>query len=131
MRDQSFEVKVSEEMGRGLYARRIILKDEVVEIAEILLLNEADTIKVNDTELKYYTFKYDSNRDCLVLGSGEIFNHADMPNVSYSLKEIDGRFKMVFTATKAIFMGEQLFIDYKADAHVNVRAYIKNSSLVG
>jgi len=124
-------VKTSPEMGRGIYANDKILAGSVVMICELLVLSELDTVKVNQTELQYYTFKYNETQDCLVLGLGEIFNHADQPNVTYELVFLEDRFMMIFKAKNEINSNDQLFIDYNADAQVNVSNYIKNSSLVG
>jgi len=124
-------VQTSVEMGRGVYATDKLLAGTVVMICEILVLSELDTVKVNQTELQYYTFKYTDTQDCLVLGLGEIFNHDDASNVSYELVMLEGRHMMVFKATKEISKDAQLFINYNADAAVNVSSYIKNTSLVG
>ncbi len=125
------KVIYTEESGRGLYATQDIQANECIIICEILLLNEEDTIKVNNTSLKYYTFKFDTNRDCLVLGLGEIFNHLDDANVNYNLVYHDNRFFMEFRSNTIINKGEQLFIDYTADSDVDVSSYIKTKSLVG
>lgn len=126
-----YTIKVSPEMGRGLYATRKVGMGEIVATAEILLLSPDDTVAVNKTELQYYTFKVNDLQDCLVLGDGEIFNHTDAANVAYGLQEIDGRLKMVFTAVSTVEPGDQLFINYAADSDVNVKKYVDNKSLVG
>jgi SET domain-containing protein len=108
-------VKVTDQYGRGVYATDNIDSGRWIECAEVLALNEADTALVNNTDLKDYTFKFDDKTDCLVLGNGEIYNHAGNPNVSYTLMNINSRFQMVFKAIKDIKVGEQLFIDYNSD----------------
>jgi SET domain-containing protein len=123
-------LKTTKEMGRGIYAARDILENEVIMECEVLVLNESDTIKVNETDLKYYTFKYTDSRDCLVLGHGEIFNHSDMPNVSYKLVPFQDRLVMQFKALKTIPKDSQLFIDYAADTQVKTSTYIENESLL-
>lgn len=124
-----YKIEVTQEMGRGLFANQFIMPDQIIFEAELLVLNEVDTKKVNETELKYYTFKYNDLQDCLVLGDGELFNHNGHPNVDYKLVEVDGRFKMRFTATQVILSGSQLFIDYNADIRVEIEHYIKSESL--
>jgi uncharacterized protein len=125
-----YHIKTSPEVGRGLYASRTILKGETVSICEILTLSPEDTIKINETDLKYYTFKLDDSRDCLVLGDGEIFNHDDNANVSYRFVNALDRQRMVFKAIKTIFKGEQLFIDYNADIKVDTQDYKQQKSLI-
>ena len=121
-----FEIRVTPEFGRGLYATRKIYANEIVEVCEILVLSAEDTVKVNETDLKWYTFVFDAaaKQDCLVLGNGEIFNHSDTPNVKYDLVRYGNRFKMVFVSTKDIEVGEQLFIDYNRDTKVDASGYV-------
>lgn len=114
------------DMGRGLESSQLILKDSIVECSELLVLSEVDTKKVNETDLKYYTFKYNDKQDCLVLGLGEIFNHSDTPNVDFSIELVNGREMMVFRALKPIKQGEQLLIDYNHDIKVNTDLYKVN-----
>lgn len=113
------QIKFTEEFGRGIYADQEIKSGQWVECAEILALNDQDTVMVNNTELKCYTFKLDDNSDCLVLGNGELYNHSDNPNVSYRLLHINGRSQMVFKAIKNIQKNDQLFIDYNEDGPTN------------
>lgn len=119
-------IKVTKEYGRGLYALHSIPANKILFTAELLVLSELDTIKINETDLKYYTFKYDDKRDCLVLGDGEIFNHSDDANVEYKLIDYgsQGRKVMVFYTLKDVEMNEQLFINYNADVKINATEYV-------
>ena len=119
---QRYYVLMTEQFGRGVYAERKLDKGASIMYCETLPLSQIDTVKVNDTELKHYTFVFDAetNRDCLVLGDGEIFNHSDTPNARYYLQNLNGRFLMVFRTTKEIDKDEQIFIDYNADVKESV-----------
>src|SRR6478609_3483841 len=123
-----FKVFVTPEMGRGLYSTRSIDKGETITLCEILVLSPEDTVTVNTTDLKYYTFVYNEKQDCLVLGNGEIFNHADTPNVSFELVDVGDRKMMQFKALEFILNGEQLFINYNQDTDVSVQDYITQKS---
>lgn len=125
-----YKIIFTENFGRGLYATRDIKQGETITQCELLVLSPEDTKKVNDTDLKYYTFFYNSAQDCLVLGEGEIFNHDDQNNVDYKLIDFDGRKLMRFTAKIDISQGEQLFIDYNQDININTQNYLKNKSLI-
>ena len=127
----SLKVSMFEGMGRGVEAMTAIKADSIIAVCELLVLSQDDTVKVNQTDLQYYTFKYNELQDCLVLGLGEIFNHSDMPNTRYEIKGIDGRDMMVFTTLRDIEAGEQLFTDYNADVKVNMYDYIKCNSMIG
>lgn len=112
-----YSVRMIEGMGRGIIAERDIRLGEIITNCELLVLSPDDTIKVNETDLQWYTFTFDKNskQDCLVLGDGEIFNHSDEANVLYGLIDWNGRKLMRFQAARDIKKGEQLFIDYRAD----------------
>lgn len=129
-----YYIKTSLEMGRGLYPLRTIYKGELISVCEILVLSQDDTVKVNDTDLKYYTFKFNETQDCLVLGDGEIFNHADDSNVDYQLVSHNDngqiRQRMIFVAKRDIGVGEQLLINYSADIQVDSNQYIEKKSLI-
>lgn len=115
-------------MGRGLGATSMVFPGDIVEVSEILALSPEDTATLETTVLKYYKFRLDETRDCIVLGLGSLFNHSDEPNVSFSLeKESTGRIVMVFRATKIVIRSEQLFIDYRQDANVDVSEYLKQA----
>ena len=112
-----YSVQMIEGMGRGVIAERDIKLGEVITNCEILVLSPEDTLKVNETDLKWYTFVFDKStkQDCLVMGDGEIFNHDDNANVLYGLIDWNGRKLMRFQASRDIKKGEQLFIDYRTD----------------
>ena len=123
-------IKTTSEFGRGLYAIDLgIKKNNIIAECELLVLDPLDTVLVNQTALKYYTFKYEGTSDCLVLGMGEIFNHSETPNVGYKLETIEDRKIMVFYALRDIEAHEQLFIDYNADTKVNAQNYKNAPSL--
>lgn len=127
-----YDIKVIPEFGRGIHASRSAPKGTVLFLAEILQLSEQDTITVNSTDLKHYTFKLTDTTDCLVLGDGELFNHSDTPNISYNLISYKGRTVMEFRTTKKVSTGEQYFIDYSADTStVNISSYVAAPSLIG
>jgi hypothetical protein len=130
---KKYILSVSPEMGRGLYSNPItgVNKDDLIALCELLVLSPVDTAIVNITDLKHYTFKFDAERDCLVLGDGEIFNHSHEPNVSYELVDFGDRKMMRFVALRDIQPGEQLFIDYNADTQVDTAQYCSTKSLVG
>jgi SET domain-containing protein len=132
-KDTLTAVKLFPDMGRGVISLLTLKQEDVGMIlmeCELLVLDKNDTTKVNETELKHYTFKYTDDQDCLVLGQGEIFNHSDTPNVSYSLRDVvengETRQLMIFKLQRPVKRGEQLFIDYNADTKVNTDEY-KNS----
>lgn len=126
----NYYIKLTHDMGRGIFANFDINEGETICYCELLVLSENDTKIVNSTDLQYYTFKYNDTQDCLVLGDGEIFNHDDNSSVAYGLVEISdsigSRTLMMFTAKRDIKQGEQLFINYNDDIKVNTDSYTVN-----
>jgi uncharacterized protein len=121
-----YYIKQTQEFGRGLYATADIKVGQVIFAAELLVLSPEDTVKVNQTDLQYYTFVYNETQDCLVLGDGELFNHSDTANIGYRLEDYDGpnsRKIMIFYAIQDIPQHDQLFTDYNQDTKVNTDSY--------
>lgn len=125
-----YQIIFTQEYGRGLYATRDIKQGETISQCELLVLSSEDTKKVNETDLKYYTFIYNENQDCLILGDGELFNHNYMNNVNYNLIDFNGRKLMNFSAKIDISQGDQLFINYNDDTITCPENYLKNKSLI-
>jgi hypothetical protein len=124
-----YSVQMVDGMGRGIIAERDIKRGEVITNCELLVLYPEDTVKVNETNLKWYVFTFDKNKkqDCLVMGDGEIFNHDDDANTLYGLIDWNGRKLMRFQACRDIKRGEQLFIDYNADVEkAEIEGYTVN-----
>jgi hypothetical protein len=126
-----YSIKFTEVDGRGLYASQNFMPDKLITQCELLVLSAEDTLKVNETSLQYYTFKFNETQDCLVLGNAELFNHSDEANVRYELEDFDGRKVMRFYSTKLISINEQLYINYNQDVNVSVDSYINSKSLAG
>lgn len=124
-----YSVQMVEGMGRGIIAERDIKRGEIITNCELLVLSPEDTVKVNETDLKWYTFTFnaETRQDCLVMGDGEIFNHDDDANTLYGLIDWNGRKLMRFQASRDIKKGEQLFIDYNSDVEkADIEGYTVN-----
>lgn len=130
---KTYYVRDTASMGRGVFADRDFKAGELICYCELLVLNSTDTELFEETDLRYYTFRYNDTQDCLVLGDGELFNHNDRENVAYELVTIPDAIRprtlMKFTTTKPILQDEQMFINYSADIPVDTTQYQIN--LVG
>ena len=120
-------IKHTPEMGRGLYATQDLQAGKILFTAELIVLSPDDTLKVEQTELKYYTFKYNDKQDCIVLGEGELFNHSDEANIGFQLVDYDGRKVMMFYTLADIPRDAQMCTNYNQDVQVNINEYIKGA----
>ena len=96
--------------GKGVFASEIIKKEEIIEVAPILILEFNDLIDTKWNLLFEYYFWMD---DFVVLafGYGSLYNHSKDPNCIY---KIDKNEKTItFTATKKILKGEEIYFNYK------------------
>lgn len=110
------EIKMTKTKGRGVFARVNIDKYfAICEPQHLIVLSYEDTIKIQETELKHYTYSYTEGIDCLVLGFGSLFNHSDEPNVRYQVFIQGPTSYMHFAAARDIEAGEELTIDYRKD----------------
>ncbi|TEB39907.1 cytidine deaminase-like protein [Coprinellus micaceus] len=97
--------------GRGVYAERFIPRGTVIEISPVLLFQKDEYENYGKhTVLDHYTFVWPENRMALALGLGSLFNHADPPNVSFSLDPPTESIK--YTTVHDIQPGQELCIFY-------------------
>lgn len=102
-----YTIKHVSGMGRAVFATQDIPSGSRVFID--------DVIKTPKNAVPDYNFTYNDTHDCICLGHGELFNHSDDPNIVYEVVE-DTMFPiMMFTTSKDIKEGEQMFIDYRQD----------------
>jgi uncharacterized protein len=97
--------------GRGVFARRDIAADEVIERVPVLLIPRAQALGPNDVarraaRISWYVFSWiNTKRDyvALSLGYGSIYNHGETPNAKYRMHPPD---IMEFFALRPISAGE-------------------------
>lgn len=104
--DPRIEVRWTEEMGHGVFAREPIPKDAFVEIAPVVVF---DPKELTGGELANYTMAW---RGKLAVGLGwtMVYNHSDRNNCEFSVNHHDGL--MAIMAVKEIEPGEQLTVNY-------------------
>lgn len=110
------------EMGRGVFAKRHFVKDEVVEIARVLIINiEFDALP---ELLQNYVFNWtaltkgEPHQQALPLGYGSMYNHDNPANLRY--EAVAGEEVMRYIAVRDIAEGEQLTINYNAEGGLPV-----------
>ena len=106
----AIEVKRIKGKGRGVFARRAILKGEVIERVPVLVMTEDEYARgLAQTPLKDYCFAWGVDRVALALGYGSLYNHSYRPNARY---EDVGPGTKAFVALRPIERGEEITVNY-------------------
>lgn len=98
--------------GRGVFAKEVIKKGELIEIAPLLLMPMSEFEHIKKTKLYYYFFEYSNSYFAIALGYGSLYNHSYNPNARYYYnysKELE------IYAIKDIKKGEEILFNYNWD----------------
>jgi hypothetical protein len=96
--------------GRGVFAARSFVADEVIEECPVLLVPAGAIVALG---LDGYCFEWDDDRCAIALGYGSLYNHAWNPNACY---EHDHDADVVrYVALCPIEAGEEITINYSGD----------------
>lgn len=99
--------------GKGVFAAREIKKDEIVEVAPILILEFTDFVNTKWNLLFEYYFWMD-DFVVLALGYGSLYNHSKQPNCEY---KINRKEKIItFIAKRKILKNEELCFNYSGSS---------------
>ena len=101
--------------GRGLLAGRSFRRDEVVDLAPVIVIPARQAGVVGQTVIARFTFAWDEKTGsvALALGRVSLLNHSYMPNVAAE-KQMASR-SIRFYALRDICPGEELTINYHGD----------------
>lgn len=99
--------------GMGVFATDDILKDEVIEVCQIIFLNEKDTKIIDSTLLYNYYFSWKENGCSISLGNGSLYNHSYSPNAMYK-KDFDNNI-IIFTAIDTIKKNKEITVNYNGN----------------
>jgi len=95
--------------GRGVFAVRSFARDEVVEVAPVLVLPREQQASIGETVLDSYVFAW-GDALAVALGYGSLYNHAWTPNLEYRKHLALGVIE--FITLRDIAPGEELFTNY-------------------
>ncbi|KAL0960622.1 hypothetical protein HGRIS_005653 [Hohenbuehelia grisea] len=97
--------------GRGVFASRRIPAQTVIEISPVLFFSKEEyEAHGRHTVLDHYTFVWKDGRMALALGLGSLFNHSQVPNVSFSIDPSTESIR--YTTARAVEADEELCIFY-------------------
>jgi SET domain-containing protein len=101
--------------GRGVFSRRPIEREEVIEICPVLVLPPEDYEMLNATGLSDYFFNFSKEEKlmALSLGFGSIYNHAKDSNAGYFLDRDNRTF--TYYALERIPPGVEICINYSGE----------------
>ncbi len=106
----AIEIKRVKGKGRGVFARRPIRKDEVIESVPVLVMTTEEYARgVSGTLLQDYCFGWDPDKVALALGYGSLYNHSYRPNARY--EDVAPSTKR-FIALRDIAPGEEITVNY-------------------
>lgn len=108
--NEKITVKETGKTGRGVFATKDIDKNEIFEVAPILVLQFTDFIDTRWNLLFEYYFWLD-DEVVLALGYGSMYNHSKDANAEY-LIDIKNK-SITFKAKKEIKKGEEILFNYK------------------
>jgi len=111
-----YVANVSEKLGLGVFAIRAFIRNEVIEVAPVFLLEEK--FSNLPIEFKHRTFNWgylakSHISNAIAMGYGSIYNHSDHPNLRYEANTEEKVIK--FIAQRNIDPNEQLTIHYNQE----------------
>jgi len=95
--------------GQGVFARRPIPADTIIERVPVLLVPAAE---IADLGLADYAFSWGRGTAALALGYGSLYNHSYTPNACY---QDVGRCTKQFVAIRDIAAGEEITVNYNGE----------------
>jgi len=107
---------VSEEKGKGAFAKKDIKKNTIIDVANVILIPNKDYNKIKKTVLYDYCYIWeDPNhkpefKNAISLSVSQFINHSFDPNIKYLY---DYKIKAIeFSAIREIKEGEELTVNY-------------------
>ena len=100
--------------GRGVFTKRPIPAETLIETAPVIVLSPEDRAKIEDTGLYYYIFEWGDNTDYGAVGLGyiSIYNHESPSNCEYLMDYSQKTISIV--TMREVAAGEELTINYSA-----------------
>jgi hypothetical protein len=102
--------------GRGVFSRKFIPADKIIESAPVIVMNANDRALLDQTLLHDYIFEWLPNGEnlcCMALGWIPMYNHSFEANCEYFM---DYPEELMFIKTvRAIEPNEELTINYNGD----------------
>ena len=101
--------------GRGVFTRKNIAANTIIEEAPVIVMSATDRILLDKTLLHDYIFEWGVNKDqcCMALGFVPVYNHSYRSNCEYFM---DFEKENIHVKTvRDILSGEEITINYNGD----------------
>ena len=116
--------------GRGVFCKQLIAKDEIFEIAPVIVLPAQDYATATASGLCDYFFNFNKDEGtlALVLGFGSLYNHALHSNAGYSLDRSSKA--MQYYALEDIPPGREICINYSGEQGEAFKEWFESRNIV-
>lgn len=111
---------ISPKKGKGIFAKKNIKKETLVEKGHVILISNNDYEKIQDTILYQYVFEWDDPdkpefQNAIALSCCQFFNHSYKPNLEY-LYDYENQI-IEYRTIRDVSKGEELTVNY--NGHVD------------
>ncbi|MBY9002447.1 MAG: SET domain-containing protein-lysine N-methyltransferase [Candidatus Lokiarchaeota archaeon] len=111
---------ISEKKGKGAFAKKIIKKKTVIDVANVILIPDNDYNKIRKTVLYDYCYIWGDSKkpgfkNAITLSISQFINHSFKPNAKYLFDYNNNT--MEFSAIKDIQEGEEITVNYNGRAN--------------
>ena len=116
-------IKPSSLHGNGVFAKQLFKPGAVIEIAPVILMEQADKDFLQTTMLYSYYFVVGNQQFPVALGLGysSLYNHAYSANAVYYISLKNARIKI--TACQTIHPGEEITLNYNGSPNDTTPVY--------
>ena len=116
MRHPDIYIANAESKGRGIYCKKDLPADQVIEISPVIVMSEDDRKLLDKTLLHDYIFEWTpdgARMCCMALGYVPIYNHSYTSNCEYVMNYEEQTISIL--TMRPIPAGEELTINYNGD----------------
>ena len=122
--DTLLEIRETPGKGRGIFAKKALKKDAILETAPVIVMTHEDRKLLDQTLLHDYIFEWqpgNAQMCCMALGWVPLFNHSYASNCEYFMNYDDQT--MFIQAIRDISAGEELTINYNGTWNDNAKIW--------
>ena len=114
--DNFLDIKyISLKKGKGIFAKKNIIKGTLVEIGHVILISNKEYEQIQDTILYQYIYEWDDPnkpdfQNALALSKCQFFNHSYKPNLKY-VYDYENQ-TIEYKTLQDVNKGEELTVNY-------------------